>query len=562
MTRRLYRALALALPCAAVFAGLAHAASGDIFDRIVPPARRAFSALDDRTPMHVIVMLPLRDEAAATRFAKAVSDPASIFYGHYVTPAEFGARFGGDAASYDAVRQWGLSHGLTVAAPNSARTLVTFGGSAGQFAALFATRFAQFPTPGFHGRIMTDTPVLPAALTGKVTGVIGLEDSGFSAMLARPVRHRVNHAGTGIDGYAPDDIRAAYDIPAQKDGARTEVLALFEQAGFPQSDLTTYEKQYKLPNVPALAISVNGSGLGVNGPTIEADLDMEAAIGLNPALKQILVYVDSYTNDTFQTGLLDSMTQIADDNQASVVSISYGQDEKEEGRKAIKAESVVLTQLAAQGIAVFAATGDYGAGGFEGGLNVFDPASQPGMTAVGGTKLTLNAKQGWSSEIVWNDSNGATGGGVSAVWPIPGYQLVKGQSVAVANGGSQVMRNIPDIASDASDQTPYSMYCKSAGGWFGQGGTSFATPSWAAMVTIVNADRVDLGLARVGFFNPLLYRVGVKEKRFHDIVSGNNGDPGYTAGKGYDNDTGFGSIDLAKLLPQLTRNEASVASGR
>jgi kumamolisin len=545
--------LALALPSAALFPQLANAAASTVFARIAPPQDAPLTALDDRTPMHVIVTLPLGDEAGAAAFVKSVSDPASKLYGHYLTPAEFGARFGGDAATYESVRQWGSSHGLTVSKPISARSSVTFGGTAGQFAALFNTHFASFPTPDFHGRVMTQTPVLPAGLAGRVEGVIGLEDAGRSAMLARPAKAPVRNVGTGIDGYAPSDIRTAYDIPAQKNEAQTEVLALFEQAGFPASDLKTYEKQYKLPDVSVQSISVNGSGFGINGTTIEADLDMEAALGMNPSLKQILVYIDSYTNDDFQTGLLDSLKQIAEDNKASVVSISYGQDEAEQGDPAIAAEGTALTQLAAQGISVFVSAGDYGAGGFDGGLNVFDPASQPYVTGAGGTALTVDAHENWSSEIVWNDINGATGGGVSAYWPIPSYQLVKGKSVAVKNGGSSTMRNVPDIASDASDMTPYSMYCQSGGGWFGEGGTSFAAPTWAGMTTVVNADRVNLGLARVGFFNPLIYKLGVREKKFHDIVSGNNGDPGYKAGKGYDNDTGFGSIDLGKLLPKLTK---------
>ncbi len=546
--------LALALPGAALFPGAASAAASDIFARIAPPANAGLSALDDSTPMHVIVTLPLGDEAGAVSFAKSVSDPASKLYGHYLTPAEFGDRFGADAASYEAVRQWGLSHGLTVSAATSARSSVTFGGTAGQFAVLFGTHFAAFATPDGHGRVMTDAPTLPAGIAGKVEGVIGLEDAGRIAMMARPARNPVVNVGTGIKGYAPSDIRTAYDIPAQKNAAQTEVIALFEQGGYPTSDLTTYIKQYKLPSVPVKLVAVNKSPTGANGATLEVDLDLEAAIGMNPALKQILLYIDSYNNDSFQTGLLDSLTQIAQDNLATVVSISYGQDENQQGEPAIKAEGKAFTQLVAQGISVFASSGDDGAGGREGsGLNAPDPGSQPELTSVGGTALTVTSKENWSSEIVWNDAYGATGGGVSEYWPIPAYQLVKGKSVAVANGGSSTMRNVPDIASDAAVITPYSVYCASAGGWIGVGGTSFSSPTWAAMITIVNSDRVNSGLARTGFLNPLIYKLGVKEKKFHDIVSGNNGDPGYTAGKGYDNDTGFGSIDLGKLLPQLTR---------
>jgi hypothetical protein len=73
------------------------------------------------------------------------------------------------------------------------------------------------------------------------------------------------------------------------------------------------------------------------------------------------------------------------------------------------------------------------------------------------------------------------------------------------------------------------------------------------MATVINANRVNAGLPRLGFFNTALYKLGKKEKNFHDITSGNNGSPGYAAGKGYDNDTGFGSIDLGSLMPKLLK---------
>ncbi|MEI9931704.1 MAG: hypothetical protein WDM89_14480 [Rhizomicrobium sp.] len=115
------------------------------------------------------------------------------------------------------------------------------------------------------------------------------------------------------------------------------------------------------------------------------------------------------------------------------------------------------------------------------------------------------------------------------------------------------MRNVPDIAADADPFTPYSEYCGCFGGWFGDGGTSLSAPIWAGMATIINSDRVNAGLPRLGFFNTALYKIAKKEKNFHDITSGNNGNPGYTAGKGYDNDTGYGSIDLGDLLPKLLK---------
>jgi kumamolisin len=548
----------MALPAAVLFASNgALAATADVFGRIPAPTGVAMSPMPDTAPMRVILTLPLGDAEGAAKFGAAVSDPDNPLYGHYLTPAQFGARFGADKANYEALRKWATSNGLKVAPRTASRTTVSMSGTARQFAALFGTRFASFQTPAHgDGYVMLKDPRLPAALDGKIDGVIGLESAGNHAWLAHPRGKVGPDVGTGIDGYAPTDIRTAYDIPAQTNTNKTEVLALFEESGYPTSDMTAYDNQYKLASVPTKLISVNGSPTGPGGATVEVDLDLQAAIGVNPNLAQILMYIDG--DGSFSSQLVDSFNQIAQDDQATVLSVSYGLDENQQGQAAVTAENKALTQLQAEGITVFISSGDQGAAGREGnGLNAPDPGSQPLVTGVGGTRLNVVAgTEKWSSETVWNDlanGHGATGGGVSKYWSIPKYQLLKGKSVALANGGSATMRNVPDVAADADPYTPYSEYCGCYGGWFGDGGTSLASPIWAGMATIINADRVNAGLPRLGFFNTALYKIAKKEKDFHDIVSGNNGSPGYTAGPGYDNDTGFGSIDLGKLLPKLLK---------
>jgi subtilase family serine protease len=506
--------------------------------------------------MYVTLTLPLGDAAGAAKFGAAVSDPDNALYGRYLTPEQFGARFGANKSDYEALRKWATSNGLKVGERTSSRTTVAMTGTAAQFAKLFGTRFASFQTTAHgDGYVMLKNPQLPMALSGKIDGIVGLESAGNHAWLARPSLKGSPNVGTGPAGYAPTDIRTAYDIPAQVNSNKTEVLALFEESGFPTSDMTAYENQFKLPNVPIKSIGVGGSGTGPGGATIETDLDLQAGLGMNPNLAQILVYVDA--NGSFSSQLVASFNKIAQDNLAAVLSVSYGLDENQQGQAAVTAENKALMQLQAQGITVFISSGDDGAAGREGsGLNAPDPGSQPLVVSVGGTTLNVDSKENWVSETVWNDlanGHGATGGGVSKFWSIPDYQLVKGTSVAVANGGSATMRNVPDIAAVADPFTGYSEYCGCYGGWVQIGGTSLSAPIWASMATIVNSNRVNKGLPRVGFFNTALYKLGVKEKKFHDITSGTNGSPGYKSGPGYDNDTGFGSIDLGDLMKKLLK---------
>ncbi len=551
----LRRYAALALPWLALLAPLAaHAAVDATFDNIRAPAGVTLSAVDGAKPMTVILSLPMKDRAGAEAFGRAVSDPSNALYGHYLTPAEFGERFGGDAATYEYLRSWATANGLTPGDRTDGRIALSLTGTARQFGALFHTSFASFMTDhNGEGYIALSHPRLPDALNGRVIGVVGLSSGAQYAPLARVLSgpRRTANVGTGVkgSGYDPADFRTAYDVPSQASSTKTEVIGIFEQAGFRKSEITTFENQYGLPNTPIKAVSVDGTTPSYNrGVDGEVTLDIETVIGQNPAIRQIIVYAAS-VNTNFSTGLIDAFNTIAQANVAKVISISYGTDESIQGASAVQAEGAALVQLEDQGQSVFVSSGDDGAAGRTGtGLNAPDPGSQPLVTGVGGTTLnTVKAGGAYASEQAWVGS----GGGVSAVWSIPSYQIVNGQSVAVPNGGSSTMRNVPDVAADGDPDTGASIYCTAFGGWVEVGGTSLAAPLFASWVSILNADRVAKHLPRVGFFNPLLYQNGVQEGTvgFHDITSGSNGSPNYQAGPGYDDVTGFGSIDVAKFIP-------------
>jgi subtilase family serine protease len=548
----------VALPCAAVLmASAASAATADVFSTVRAPVGVKFSAVAGTTPMRVILALPLRDAAGAAAFAAAVSDPKNALYGRYLTPVQYGARFGADAATYEYLRNWATSNGLAVGPRHESRATLSLGGTADQFARLFHTSFASFPTPTHgDGQVTLSAPRLPTELAGRVSGVIGLSSAAHYAPLARlPAAGPRTNVGTGLGGYySPTDLRTAYEIPAQTSTAKTEIVGIFEQGGYKYSDITTYQKEYGV-STTLDPISVDGSSIAPNyNVELEDDLDIDVITGMNPSVAEIQIYEDA--KDAFNVALLDALEQMASDDTSKVISISYGQDEIMEGMPAIEAENTAFTELVSQGQGVFVSSGDDGGVGRTGsGLNAFDPASQPMVTAVGGTTMnTVTPGGAWASEVVWNElatGEGATGGGVSMVWSIPSYQLRGGVLVALANGGSGTMRNEPDIAADADPYTGYSVYCALYGGWIGVGGTSLSSPLWAGMTSIVNADRVAAGLPRVGFINPELYEGAYSELGFHDITVGNNGSPGYTAGPKYDNDTGWGSLILSEVLPKL-----------
>ncbi len=430
--KKLHLAALAALPCAALLASAgALAATPDVvIDSFAAPAGVTLAAMPDSTPMSIILTLPMRDRAGAEAYAAAVSEPGNKIYGKYLTPKEFGARFGGDPAAYAFLRNWAAAQGFTVGERVDARTVVALSGTAVQFARLFSTHFAGFTTPEHgDGYVMLNAPRVPDALAGKIDGVVGLSSAAHYALLLKKRPDGVqNEQGTGPGGgFAPKDVETAYDVPAQV-GGKTEILGLFEQGGFFKKDVTFYQKFFKLPAIPVVPRSVNGASTKpiANGIDIESALDFDSSSAINPALAKIVVYEDG--KDGFSAALVNSFNAMAQDNTAKVISVSYGLDEKMQGQAGANAENTALMQLEAQGQTVFVSSGDQGAAGRSGsGLNAPDPGSQPLVTCVGGTSLFTNqANQDWMSETTWSGS----GGGVSMFWTIPTWQVVNGVSVA------------------------------------------------------------------------------------------------------------------------------------
>ena len=543
-------------------------------------------------PVTVALTLPSRDAEGARDFVAHVTRPGDPLFHHYLSTSEYVSRFGADQSDYDAVVAWAAAQGLVVGERYAARTVVALTGPVAAMQAALGVRFNDFrDATGRVFRAADRTPQLPQAIAGKVGSIIGLSGAAQGQPLIRMLPHGMHpqSSGTGPGGgYSAADLRSIYSVPTLPFNAQSQTLAVFELGGFAYSDVATYARQNKLPKVPATLRGVDGYKGGINNPNVatEALLDIDMLIAMNPAAKNILVYEDGL--DTFQVALLDSLSAMANDNAASAISISYGEDEALQGADAIAAENTVLTQMAAQGQAVFVSAGDNGAFGNGTNLyNVADPASQPLVTAVGGTSLFTGAHESYSDEEVWNDlegNGGAGGGGISAVWPLPEYQRFfdrpHAQSVATANGGSADFRNVPDVAAVADPRTGVAIYSSLVGGWVPVGGTSAGAPLWAGLDSLASTVSEAYGLgARIGFVNPMLYKfphsLAFLQPATHDVVDGDNGVVengrllGFFAGVRYDNTTGNGSpigfntvVDLAFNAPLLNGTSPPAAATR
>jgi subtilase family serine protease len=501
------------------------------------------------------VILPSRNADGAASFVAHVSKLGDKLFRHYLTPMQYATQFGAKIEDYRAVVAWAKAQGLTTGEEFAAHLVLPVSGPASAIEAAFGVKLSNYRDA--KGRVFfsaDSTPVLSADISSHISAVLGLSSANHFASLARraPAGVHLRATGTGPGGgYSAADLRTAYLIPKDATPPRSEVVAVFEQGGFDPNDVRTYLAANNLTNVPVTARSVDGYGGGIDDPGIELEavLDIDMMIAMNPAEKQVLVYENG--SDSFAVAMIDSFAAMATDNKAQTISVSYGLDEHMQAPATLKAEKTVLTQLAAQGQTVFASAGDNGAYGLElNALNVSDPASQSLVVSVGGTSLFTDPQQKYLGEVTWNDLSlelGATGGGVSSVWNIPKWQVQNGNSVATFNGGSATMRNVPDVAAVADPLTPVAVYSAINGGWIPIGGTSVSSPLWAGYTSVVNSASKLLGFGQLGFINPILYQFGYNGM-FSDIGDGSNGNqnifgfPGFNAGLTYDNATGWGSM--------------------
>jgi kumamolisin len=265
----------------------------------------------------------------------------------------------------------------------------------------------------------------------------------------------------------------------------------------------------------------------------------------------IFVYFTEFTSQGWVDALQEAIT---DENDISVISISYGNPEDDpQGAwtsMGVQLVNEVFHAAAAKGITICCASGDDGSSDqVTSGAHVDFPASSPFVLGVGGTKLVASnsTPPTIASETVWNEAlqnEGATGGGVSAVFTKPAYQNAAGVPPS-ANPPHRIGRGVPDVAAVADPVTGVVVMHIDGKHLEPIGGTSAAAPLWAALIARLNRALK----ARCGFLNPLLYGT-LSTGVLQDITTGDNG--AYSAGEGWDPCTGLGSPNGEQLLQALS----------
>jgi subtilase family serine protease len=430
--------------------------------------------------------------------------------------------------------------------------------------------------------------------------------------IARPPYVQVNPTTVIPDGmpycggsqkiicYGPSFVRTAYNFPSSSvlDGSGQTIL-IVDAFGSPTiaADLALFDAVFKIPAPPSFTILCPEGGCPAFDPsdthhdeigwTVETSLDVEYAHAMAPGANIVLVVASTSSGNAINSAEARAIQLYP----GSIMSQSFGIPEI-----AVHANNAQLMQAernyaaAAQArITVLASTGDFGASNGFATANAQFPASDPMVTAVGGTEgdpysdpstatLSCPANKtcsaglatftgpcssvngflhtpctplGYGGERVWNEPffapGSTTGGAPSFFFPVPAYQ----------NGLGLSSRTTPDVSYNAAIHGGVLVANSTILGFpafFIVGGTSAGSPQWAAIIALANQSAG----RSLGFLNPTIYKLAHSStyaSDFHDITMGNNimsgTTAGFSAGAGWDDASGWGTPNVANFIRDL-----------
>ncbi len=530
-------------------------------ERVPLAGAKAVGAANPDEQLQVTVLLRSKATQEARQSAiKALISQAPAERKH-LTREEFAGTRGALPADIEKVVEFAHQYGLSVVRADAARRSVVLAGTVATFSQAFQVSLYRFEHPSGSYRGRTGVIHVPRELSGVITAVLGL-DNRPQAMPHFRTRKRASatHTRTAQPAgtFTPPQVAALYDYPSGASG-KGQCIALIELGGgYRALDLNTYFNGLKITPPKVTAISVdsgqNSPTGDSNGPDGEVMLDIEVAGGVAQQAS-IAVYFTPNTDQGFYDAIAAALHDTT--NNPSVISISWGGPESTWSQQSLTEYNTLLEDATTLGVSVCVAAGDNGSSdGVNDGLQHADfPASSPYALACGGTKLVAAGSK-ISSEVVWNEvaiNEGATGGGISAVFAKPDYQANANVPASV-NPGNFVGRGLPDVAGDADPQTGYDVYVDGQATVIG--GTSAVAPLWAGLIACIN----EMVGKPVGFLNPTLYMQVAGAGGLHDVTSGNNG--AYTAGPGWDACTGLGSPDGAAIAGALTGKSAAKSASK
>ena len=565
-------------------------------------ARYDRGAVPDSFPADRVLLLldrPAERETALGEFMGEVHRRGSASYHRWLTPLEYGQRFGPADSDIQAAEGWLRSHGFNVARVTKSKQVIEFSGTAGQLRRAFHTEIHQYSVEGETHYANAGEISIPAALAPLVRGVSPLNDFRAkpqlhvlgSAAYSRATKRTtpqwtLPNGNTNFYAVAPEDFATQYDLtPLYQAGVNGsgQTIGIINESNIDISLVNAYQQLFGLSSNPTQVV-IDGSDPGVlnngvdNDVAVEAYLDVEMSGAVAPKAT-VNLYIAS--GSPLQDPLALAAIRAIEDNQASVLSLSFGNCEATLGNAGNQFWSGLWEQAAAQGQTVFVSSGDSGpicyvpsGPGFGIGIGVSGLTSTPWNVSVGGTDFYYSdyASGAPRAATLWNQTNDSNLGSLKAPLPEQGWSDGFGLDVVilpydefVAGGGgasncvvqginpfgsacssgyakpswqtgpgvlTDGVRDLPDVSLFASNGANLSAtpICAIEGECapgidstseseiFLVGGTSVSSPAMAGIMALVNQK-----YGRQGQANFTLYPLAQqKPTAFHDVTLGNN----------------------------------------
>jgi hypothetical protein len=446
--------------------------------------------------MHLVLKRSPAQEAALQQYISGAHTPGSSTYHQWLTPDQFGSKFGPSDQDIATVASWLAAHGFAVTGVEPGKQVIEFTGSAGQLREAFNAQIHQYEVNGSMHFAAANEPDIPAALAPVVGGFVSLNNFQVKSHIrvlgkasydpktgtAKPewtINGGAGYPTIGGVNFAmtPGDFGVQYDLPnatlnskysgTTYDGTG-QTIAIINDSNVNIDLVNQFRTLFGLPaNPPDVIIDGNDPGIdGINNPdgpnyaSSEAYLDVEWSGAVAPkATVDLVIAADT----ALEGGLYLAAEHAVYSNIAPVISISFGDCEADMGSTNQFIEQVLWEQAAAQGITVTVSTGDNGSAGCDNpdaeeyatlGANVSGFASTPYDVAVGGTDFYYGS--GYASVTLaslatyWN-TTGSNTPSVSLLTPIPEqpwngsqfgldaanyYTLYGGTTIGAGSGGA------------------------------------------------------------------------------------------------------------------------------
>ncbi len=514
----------------------------------------------DELPMERIMLLLKRNpeqDIELQELLDAQQDPGSPSYHQWLTPEQFGERFGPAPEDIAVIIDWLQKQGFSVAGVAKGRNVIEFSGTAEQVGEAFHTEIHKYLVNGKERWANASDPQIPEVLAPVIAGIVSLHNFEIRHIGSNMSIGATPHGVGGVEPLlsicglvactyfiAPGDFWTIYhETPiltgSPKINGTGVTIGIVGRGDVSASDISSFRSTYLGSGYPGTYQQIiNGPdpGSGIPADVEENTLDVEWATATAPGAN--ILFVTSETDSL--NGMELSAQYLVDNNPAAVVSVSYGACEQSLEASGNTFFNGLWEQAAAQGITVVVGAGDSGAAGCdiqtEGwatkGLAVSGMASTPFNIAVGGTMFNEGSGTYWSPtetstpaphtsalgyipEEVWNQSFdllslSAGGGGASSCavfdssgscsgYPQPSWQT------GIFGSLSPGVRNVPDVSLSAASHDAYIIYLN--GAVSSASGTSVSTPAFAGVMALVNQKAG----ARQGLANPVLYKLAASE---------------------------------------------------